>query len=126
MPNEGEHRMTDGSDYEIIRAPRVRFPEISPRAYEHPADKGALAGLRAVPGVSEVLKAAAGLFSERGERLMALASAIRVGERQYPTLDRLHLECATTLALPVTPTVFVARSAKANAFAIGMDQPFIV
>ena len=118
--------MTDGSDYEIIRAPRVRFPEISPRAYEHPADKGALAGLRAVPGVSEVLKAAAGLFSERGERLMALASAIRVGEHQYPTLDKLRLECAATLDLPALPNVFVARSAEANAFAIGMDQPFIV
>jgi Zn-dependent protease with chaperone function len=118
--------MTDGSDFEIVRAPRVRFPEISPRAYEHPADKGALAGLRAVPGVSEVLKAAAGLFSERGERLMALASAIRVGERQYPTLDRLRLECAATLDLPVLPNVFILRSADANAFAIGMDQPFIV
>ncbi|MGI5130841.1 M48 family metallopeptidase [Pseudonocardia sp. CA-107938] len=118
--------MTDGSDFEIIHAPRVRFPEISPRAYEHPADKGALAGLRAVPGVSEVLKAAAGLFSERGERLMALASAIRVGERQFPTLDRLRLECAATLDLPVTPNVYVARSGEANAFAIGMDQPFIV
>src|SRR3954454_1682564 len=107
--------MTDGSDYEIIRAdghgaPRVRFPEISPRAYEHPADKGALAGLRAVPGVSEVLKAAAGLFSERGERLMALASAIRVGENQSPTIDRLRLECAATLDLPALPNVYVARS----------------
>jgi Zn-dependent protease with chaperone function len=118
--------MTDGSDFEIIRAPRVRFPEISPRAYEHPADKGALAGLRAVPGVSEVLRAAAGLFSERGERLMALASAIRVGERQYPTLDRLRLECAATLDLPALPNLYVVRSADANAFAIGMDQPFIV
>ncbi|MDN5858507.1 MAG: M48 family metallopeptidase [Pseudonocardia sp.] len=113
-------------DFEIVRAPRVPFPDISPRAYEHPADKGALAGLRAIPGVSEVLRSAAGLFSERGERLMALASAIRVGERQYPTLDRLRLECAATLDLPALPNVYVARSAEANAFAIGMDQPFIV
>ena len=29
---------------------RVRFPGISPRAYEHPADRGALATLRSVPG----------------------------------------------------------------------------
>jgi Zn-dependent protease with chaperone function len=118
--------MTDGSNFEIIRAPRVRFPGISPRAYEHPADKGALAGLRAVPGVSDVLKVAAGMFSERGERLMALASAIRVGERQYPTLDQLRLDCAATLDMPALPNVFVLRSSDANAFAIGMDQPFIV
>ncbi len=64
------------ADFEIVRAPRVRFPEISPRAYEHPADKGALAGLRAVPGVSEVLRAAAGLFSERGRA----ADGARVGD----------------------------------------------
>lgn len=115
-----------GQDTEIVRAARMRFPGISPRAYEHPADRGAMASLRAVPGVAEVLRAAAGLFSERGERLMALASAIRVGEKQYPVIDALRLECAETLDLPVVPTVYVARDADVNAFAIGMDQPFIV
>jgi hypothetical protein len=34
-----------------------------------------------------------GLFAERGERLMALASAIRVGPAQYPRLDRRRNEC---------------------------------
>src|SRR5215212_7476668 len=113
--------MTDGSDYEIIRAPRVRFPEISPRAYEHPADKGAMATLRAVPGVSEVLRGAAGLFSERGERLMALASAIRVGPKQYPKINDLRLQCADSLDLPSVPALYIARGAEANAYAIGID-----
>ncbi len=44
----------------------VRFPDLSPRAYEHPVDRGALATLRTVPGFGEVLKAVAGFFPERG------------------------------------------------------------
>jgi Zn-dependent protease with chaperone function len=105
---------------------RVRFPGISPRAYEHPVDRGALSTLRAVPGFAQVLKAIAGFYSERGERLMALGSAIRVGPTQYPELDRLRHECAEALDLPQVPNVFVQRYAEAAAMTIGMDEPFIV
>ncbi|MEU6645203.1 M48 family metallopeptidase [Saccharomonospora sp. NPDC046836] len=105
---------------------RVRFPGISPRAYEHPVDRGALATLRMVPGFAEVLKALTGFFHERGERLMALGSAIRVGPTQYPELDRLRHECAEALDLDSVPAVFVARDADATAMTIGMDEPFVV
>ncbi|WAL63006.1 M48 family metallopeptidase [Amycolatopsis cynarae] len=110
---------------EISRA-LVRFPGISPRAYEHPADRGALATLRAVPGFAQVLKAVSGAFSERGERLMALASAIRVGPRQYPELDRLRHECAEVLDLETVPNLFVMRDPEVRAMTIGMDEPFIL
>ncbi|RZS34731.1 Zn-dependent protease with chaperone function [Herbihabitans rhizosphaerae] len=105
---------------------RVRFPGISPRAYEHPADRGALATLRTVPGFAAVLKAVSGAFTERGERLMALASAIRVGEKQYPTLHRLRNECTETLDLDTPPQLFVARDPAFSAMTIGLDEPFIV
>lgn len=119
--------MSDNGD-QLIENPstRVRFPGISPRAYEHPADRGALATLRAVPGISSVLKAVAGMWSERAERLFALASTIRVGPQQYPTIDRLRNECAETLDLDTVPNLFVARHPIANAYTIGIDQPFIV
>ncbi|WP_245645593.1 M48 family metallopeptidase [Pseudonocardia acaciae] len=105
---------------------RVRFPRISPRAYEHPADRAAMATLRAVPGVAEGLKAVSGMFTERGERLFALASAIRTGPSQYAGLDQMRHECAEILDLPAVPNVFVARSTEANAYTIGIDEPFIV
>ncbi|GGS39386.1 MULTISPECIES: M48 family metallopeptidase [Actinokineospora] len=114
-----------GAD-EVSRSTRVRFPRISPRAYEHPADRGAMATLRAVPGVGDVLKGVAGLFPERGERLMALASAIRVGEKQYPRINQMRVECAETLDIERVPNVFVARDPVANAMTIGIDEPFIV
>jgi Zn-dependent protease with chaperone function len=105
---------------------RVRFQGISPRAYEHPADRGALAGLRAVPGISSVLKAVAGMWTERGERLYTLASAIRVGPKQYPRIDRLRNECAETLDLDTVPNLFVARHPVAQGLTIGIDEPFVV
>ncbi|SDC66556.1 M48 family metallopeptidase [Actinokineospora iranica] len=122
--------MTDNADRpdrEVSQSStRVRFPRISPRAYEHPADRGAMATLRAAPGVAEVLKAVSGLFAERGERLLTLASAIRVGEKQYPKIDRLRLECAEVLDLDTVPNVFVQRDPNANAMTVGIDEPFIV
>ncbi|RLK55565.1 M48 family metallopeptidase [Actinokineospora cianjurensis] len=117
--------MTDNSDVSRSTS-RVRFPRISPRAYEHPADRGAMAGLRAVPGLSEVLKSVAGLFSERGERLLALASAIRVGEKQYPKVDQLRRETAEVLDLDTAPNLFIQRDPRANAMAVGIDEPFVV
>lgn len=120
MSDSGSDAVVEGS------STRVRFPGISPRAYEHPADRGALATLRAVPGISAVLKAVAGMWSERAERLYALASSIRVGPQQYPKLDRLRNECAETLDLDTVPQLYVARNPIANAYTIGIDQPFIV
>ncbi|OLR91509.1 M48 family metallopeptidase [Actinokineospora bangkokensis] len=116
----------DGGDEVSQSSTRVRFARISPRAYEHPADRGAMAALRAVPGVGEVLKGAAGLFSERGERLMATASMVRVGEKQYPKIDRLRHEVAEVLDLDVVPAVYVHRQPEVQALTVGIDEPFIV
>jgi len=107
-------------------APRVQFAGISPRAYEHPADRGAMATLRAVPGVGNVLKTLNSLFNERAERLMAVASHVRVGPAQYPVLDKLRLESAQILDLPKTPKLYVARDPRAIAQTRGIDEPFIV
>lgn len=105
---------------------RVRFPQISSRAYEHPVDRGALATLRAVPGFAQVLKQVFGFYSERGMRLSALASAIRVGPDQYPELDALRNECAEILDVGKVPALYVSRSPNPQALTLGMDEPFIV
>ena len=120
--------MTENTGDQIERSAntRVRFPGISPRAYEHPADRGAMATLRAVPGVASVLKAVAGMWNERAERLYAVASAIRVGEKQYPRINQLRVDAAETLDLDTVPELYVARDPRANGYAIGIDRPFIV
>jgi len=111
---------------DVTARQKARFPRISPRAYEHPVDRGALATLRAVPGFAQVLRALAGAFSERGLRLTALASAIRVGPAQYPQLDELRTECAAALDLEQAPELYVTRDPAAAAYTVGMDKPFIV
>ncbi|MCP2199465.1 Zn-dependent protease with chaperone function [Lentzea flava] len=82
--------------------------------------------LRAVPAVAPVLKAVAGAFSERGERLLQVASSVRVGPKQYPQLDRIRNEVAATFDLDEVPDLYVERSAQAYAFTYGIDKPFIV
>lgn len=82
--------------------------------------------LRAVPAVAPVLKAVAGAFSERGERLLQVASSVRVGPKQYPQLDRVRNEVAATFDLAEVPELYVERSAQAYAFTAGIDRPFIV
>jgi Zn-dependent protease with chaperone function len=82
--------------------------------------------LRAVPAVAPILKAVAGAFSERGERLLQVASSVRVGPKQYPQLDRIRNEVAATFDLDEVPELFVERSSQAYAYTYGIDKPFIV
>lgn len=117
--------MSYASQRELGRG-RVRFPDISPRAYEHPADRGALVALRAIPGFDSVLKAVSGAVGERSIRLLYLATSIRVSPRQYPELHQMVEECATTLDLQPIPELYVQQDPTPNAMAIGLDRPIIV
>lgn len=110
----------------VTQSGRVPLPGISSRAYEHPADRSALVALRAVPGFDTVLKALAGLIRERSHRLMYLASAVRVSDRQFADVHAIYAELVEILDLPDRPELFVERSANATAAALGMDKPFIV
>ena len=109
-----------------ISTERRRFPGISPRAYEHPADRGALVALRAVPGLPAVLRALSGAVGERRERLLLLAAAVKVTPKQFPEVHALRLECAAALDIDSVPEVFVVRNPEPIAMTIGMDAPFLV
>lgn len=67
---------------------RKTFPEISSRAWEHPADRTALSALRQLKGFDQILKLMSGMLRERQHRLLYLASAARVGPRSSPTSTR--------------------------------------
>lgn len=105
---------------------RAVFPEISSRAWEHPADRTALSALRRLKGFDQILKLLSGMLRERQHRLLYLASGARVGPRQFADLDALLGECADVLDAPERPELFVTQSPMANAYTIGMGQPFIV
>jgi len=104
----------------------VFFPEISSRAWEHPADRSALVTLRTLQGFDAVLKTLSGLLRERQHRLMYLSTGVRVSETQFRTAHELLASCVATLDAEETPELYIVQNPAANAFTIGMDKPFIV
>jgi Zn-dependent protease with chaperone function len=105
---------------------RTRFPDISSRAYEHPADRGALVALRSLRGFDTVLRKMAGLFSERALRLHFLSGAVRVGETQFASVHQDVVDAAHILDLPDVPDLYIVLDPVPRAMAIGKDKPFIV
>ena len=105
---------------------RVRLPDISSRAYEHPADRSALVALRKLTGFDAILRNIAGLFSDRSLRLLFLASSVRASEQQFPQLYQMLLDGAYVLDLPRVPELFITQDPRVNAMALGTDKPFIV
>jgi Zn-dependent protease with chaperone function len=105
---------------------RVPLPGISSRAWEHPADRGALVALRKLKGFDAVLRALSGLINERAVRLELLGSAIRADERQFPGMHRQLAEAATVLDAASVPELFVTADPYPSAVTIGMDTPLIV
>jgi Zn-dependent protease with chaperone function len=105
---------------------RVPLPDISSRAWEHPADRTALVALRNLSGFDTILKTLSGLLRERQHRLLYLASAVRVDERQFHRVDQLYADALAVLDVAERPELYVQQLPVPSAFTIGMDRPFIV
>lgn len=105
---------------------RVTLTDISSRAWEHPADKGALVALRRLKGFDKLLKTMSGLINERAVRLLYLGSAVKVDERQFADLHRSLAEVGAVLDAQELPELYVQASPMFNAMTIGLDKPIIV
>ena len=99
---------------------------ISSRAWEHPADRGALVALRKLRGFDMVVRRLSALVTERAVRLMLLGSAIRVDERQFTRLHDVYTEACTVLDVEQVPELYVVANPFLNAQTIGLDKPVIV
>ncbi|MBL1067805.1 M48 family metallopeptidase [Streptomyces sp. 7-21] len=117
----------DGAAHEHLSGrERVRFPGISSRAWEHPADRSALVALRKLTGFDTVFKALSGMLPERSLRLLFLSDSVRVDERQFPHLHQMLLDACYVLDLERVPPMYVTQDPKPNAMCVGLDQPLIV
>ena len=105
---------------------RQTLTQISPRAWEHPADRAALNTLRALPGFDEVLRKVLSVLGEKGIRQIFLANAVKVGPTQRPALDAMYAEVLLTLDAPMRYELYVSQNPEVNAYCIGFDKPFIV
>ncbi|CAL9439980.1 Protease HtpX [Streptomyces sp. enrichment culture] len=105
---------------------RRRFPGISSRAYEHPADRSALVALRKLSGFDTVFKALSGLLPERSLRLLFLSDSVRVSDRQFGHLNDMLRDACYILDLEKVPPMYVNQDPVPNAMCIGLDEPIIV
>ncbi|WP_439943027.1 M48 family metallopeptidase [Streptomyces sp. BBFR115] len=105
---------------------RSRFPGISSRAYEHPADRSALVALRKLSGFDTVFKALSGLLPERSLRLLFLSDSVRVSDQQFTHLHDMLLDACYILDLEKVPPMYVNQDPQPNAMCVGLDEPVIV
>lgn len=105
---------------------RATLTAISSRAWEHPADRGALVALRRLKGFDTVLKAMSGFANERAVRLVYLGSSVRVDERQFARLHFLLKDVARVLDADDVPELYVTANPTLNAVTIGMNKPIII
>ncbi|MER8001837.1 M48 family metallopeptidase [Streptomyces sp. NPDC095613] len=105
---------------------RRRFPGISSRAYEHPADRSALVALRRLSGFDTVFKSLSALLPERSLRLLYLSDSVRVGEAQFAHLHTMLQDACYILDLEKVPAMYVTQDPRPNAMCIGLDEPLIV
>lgn len=113
-------------DTTAIRRIKVRFPNISSKTWEHPADRAALSALKKVPGLDTVLQKLVGVTTEKSLRLITLASAVRVSDTQFAKLNKLHKDACHLLDIEQRPELYVSQSPFLNAGAVGVERPFIV
>jgi Zn-dependent protease with chaperone function len=102
------------------------FPGISPSAWEHPADRAALAAFSSLPLAGELVRRVLGSTTERSLRLAALANSARVGESQFAPLHLALKTMAERLDLDPLPELYVRLDPAPDARTLGVDKPFIV
>lgn len=105
---------------------RRRFPGISSRAYEHPADRSALVALRKLTGFDTVFKALSAMLPERSLRLLFLSDSVRVSDEQFAHLNDMLRDACYILDLEKVPPMYVSQDPQPNAMCIGLDEPIIV
>jgi Zn-dependent protease with chaperone function len=99
---------------------------ISPRAYQHPADRAATAALQKVPYLDQVVRKLVSLGYERALRAASLGSAVRLGQEQLPGIWVLHRQVFNTLDIDRVPDLYMTQFPLANAYTIGTDKPIVV
>ena len=107
---------------------------ISPKAYEHPADRAATASLQSIPYLDRVARKLVELGYERALRQAYLGASVRLGEDQLPNLWGLQVRAYRTLDLEPVPDLYLTQHlyglpgapAVPNAMAIGSRRPIVV
>ncbi|HEV2062748.1 MAG TPA: M48 family metallopeptidase [Solirubrobacteraceae bacterium] len=103
-----------------------RLTDISPKAYEHPADRAATAALASVPMLDQVVRKLIEFGYERALRQAYLGSSVKLGSGQLPDVWRVYEQVLATLDMPEGYDLYVTQQPIANALTFGSEKPVIV
>src|SRR5690349_5725957 len=105
--------------------PHKKFAHLDKDQYIHPADRRALAALKAIPGIDTALKKLLALTGESAIRVLLTASSVKVTPKQCPDLyAKLQIAC-TTLGVDM-PDLFVQQNPIVNAYTYGTEKSVVV
>src|SRR5271155_2788897 len=109
-----------------VPAEGYRLTEISPRAFQHPADRAATAALGSIPYLDTVVRKLIELGYERALRQSYLGSSVRLSEQQLGDVWREHAIAYATLDMAEVPDLYLTQFPSPNAIAIGARRPIVV
>jgi Zn-dependent protease with chaperone function len=111
---------------ETLPDPVQPYPNISAKAYEHPADRAATAALKAVPMLDTVVRKLIEWRFEKALRQFFLGNSLKVGEQQLPDLWASHLGVCRILDMPDVYDLYVASDVLGGAQVVGSGKPMVV
>src|SRR5215210_4471010 len=86
-----------------------RLKGISPKAYEHPADRAATAALQSIPMLDAVVRKLIEFGYERALRQVLLAGSVRLGDDQLPEVWASHRAALARLDLDEVPDLYLTQ-----------------
>jgi Zn-dependent protease with chaperone function len=102
------------------------YTNISPRAYEHPADRAATAALKSIPMLDTVVRKLIEWQYEKAMRQTYLSNSVRIGENQLPELWANHEAACRILDMPQVYDLYVTETIGPNALSAGSKSPIVV
>jgi Zn-dependent protease with chaperone function len=103
-----------------------RLKEISPKAYEHPADRAATAALAQIPMLDVVVRKLIEFGYERALRQVFMAGSVKLGPEQLPEVWAAHRAACARLDLDDVPDLYLTQFPITNAAAIGSGRPMVM
>ena len=107
-------------------AEAYRLPGISPKAYEHPADRAATAALGSIPMLDYVVRKLIEYGYERALRQTYLGAGVRLGTDQLPDIWTRYRHVLGVLDMPEEYDLYLTAEPVLNAMAIGAGKPILV
>jgi Zn-dependent protease with chaperone function len=106
--------------------PPGKLTDISPKAYEHPADRAATAALHSIPMLDVVVRRLIEHGYERAHRQAYLGASVKLGPKQMPDVWESYLHVLDVLDMPDVYDLYVTNHPITNAITLGAEKPIIV